>query len=185
MPYYRTTVDPELLPEFLEAGRRVLGTDNYDTLLGVLNGSDGAFKDQLLKAFDELRHEKKNRSGRRTITELIEAAHLLVFDLLRTEVTAFDVTTALEKRCETWDEPDRDAALRIAQQFAEVKGMALLLAKEESPERTEAQKEHHLFVAYELGDFLDLPVDYEWTDEMREKSYLSRTVLYPLDPDDD
>ena len=105
MPYYRTTVDPELLPEFVEAGRRVLGTDNYDTLLGVLNGSDRAFKDQLLKAFDELRHEKKNRSGPRTITELIEAAHLLVFDLLRTEVTAFDVTTALEKRCETWDEP--------------------------------------------------------------------------------
>jgi len=116
----------------------------------------------------------------KTVEELISAAHRLVGDLLPTEVTAFDVEKTTAKRCPDWSVEDADAALRLAVEFADIEGNALLSAEHSSHADNMAEMEHHLFVAYELGDRLDLPVVFEWDDAVREQSILSRHVLYPL-----
>ena len=115
-----------------------------------------------------------------SIEDLITAAHQIVHELLRTEVTAFDVVTALEKHCAGWDDPEKDAALRLAHEFAEIKGNTLLLSMHERHAENMAEMEHHLFVGYELGNYLDLPVVFEWDEETRERSFWHRSTLYPL-----
>jgi hypothetical protein len=55
--------------------------------------------------------------------------------------------------------------LRIAAEFSKVQSDAFLCAAEFSPDDTRAMQEHILYVGYRLGEHLDLPVDYVWTDE--------------------
>ncbi len=119
----------------------------------------------------------------RTLDETITAAHRIVHVLLRTEVTRYDVATALETCCPDWSEQDAAATLRLAVEFAQIEGDAVLLALDRSYARNMAQMEHCMFMAYELGDHLDLPVDIVWSEEDRERSILHRHVLYPLPPD--
>jgi hypothetical protein len=118
-----------------------------------------------------------------SLEDIIQAAHFLVGALLRTEVTTYDVETALERCCEGWTDEGRETALRLAVEFAQIRGYAFLEAMDASHNRNMAEMEHHCFVAYELGDHLDLPVDFVWSEEDRERSILSRHVLYPLQPE--
>ena len=60
-----------------------------------------------------------------SVEDIIQAAHAVVYDLLRTKVTAHDVEAALERRCNGWTEQDRAAALRLAVEFAQIKGDAV------------------------------------------------------------
>jgi hypothetical protein len=103
-----------------------------------------------------------------SVEDIIQAAHAVVYDLLRTKVTAHDVEAALERRCNGWPEQDRDAALRLAVEFAQIKGDAVLEAMDASHQNM-GQMEHYCSVADELGDHLDLPVAYVWSDEDRER----------------
>jgi hypothetical protein len=43
--------------------------------------------------------------------------------------------------------------------------------------------EHHSFVAYQLGELLDLPADFVWSDDDRRRSMVNRHLRYPLSPE--
>ena len=103
-----------------------------------------------------------------SLEDIISAAHCIVHDLLRTEVASYDIEAALDRRCNGWTEQDRDAALRLAVEFAQIKGDAVLEAMDASHQNM-GQMEHYCSVADELGDHLDLPVAYVWSDEDRER----------------
>ena len=105
----------------------------------------------------------------------------MVNKLLRTEVTAYDVGTALEEHCAGWAEEDLNMVLRLAQEFAEIEGYALVISLDTSWRTRKARMLHYCYVAYQLGDHLDLPVDFVRSDEDRERDCLDRHVLYPLD----
>ena len=117
-----------------------------------------------------------------SLENIISAAHSVVRELLRTEVTAYDIETALDRCCERWSEQDRQTALRLAAEFAEIKGEALVLPTVTPHRETLAWTSHFSFVGYELGAYLDLPVLFEWTDEDRERSIFNRHIRYPLPP---
>ncbi len=117
-----------------------------------------------------------------TLDEKIIAARQAVRQLLRTEVTAFDVATVTEAICPGWSEDDIAMVLELAVAFAETTGHAVLQAMDSTYVRNMAEMEHYFFVGYELGGHLDLPVDFDWSDEDRERSILHRHVLYPLPP---
>ncbi len=112
--------------------------------------------------------------------KMIRTANLMIEDLLRTEVTACDIVTALEKHCSDLGEEDQEAVLRLAQEIAEEKGNDLVFNIETKEQM--AEMVHYCFVAYELADHLDLPVLFVWSAEEREQNYLERTILYPLPP---
>ena len=119
----------------------------------------------------------------RPIADVISAAHALTDDLLLTEVNPSDVEGALDKHCPDWPPRDREVAIRLAVEFADVKGTALCMALDSPVSHTEAEMEHHCFVAYELSEYLDLPVLVPWTDEDREQSILHR-YTNPLCPEE-
>jgi hypothetical protein len=117
-----------------------------------------------------------------TLDEIILSAHQVVGKLLRTEVTVFDVETALQACCPDWPEDETAAVLRLAVEFAQTTGYTVFVAMDDTYETNMAVMEHHCYIAYELGDHLNLLVDFVWSDEDRERSILHRHVLYPLPP---
>jgi hypothetical protein len=76
--------------------------------------------------------------------DLFLAAHKVVHDLLRTEVTAYDVVTAVEKQCVGWTEEDQTTVLRLAQEFAQIEGCALVKNMDASRERADGSDDSPL-----------------------------------------
>src|SRR5688500_1488374 len=79
----------------------------------------------------------------RAMPEMIYVAHELVDQLLMTEVTVYEVETALKMYCVGWNEVDRSAVLRLAVEFADIKDNALCMAQEVTHAETMAEMEHH------------------------------------------
>ena len=76
---------------------------------------------------------------------------------------------------------DKDAALRLAVEFAQIKGDAVLEAMDASHQNM-GQMEHYCFVADELGDHLDLPVALGCAATLRPACILQRLDPFTAGP---
>ena len=105
------------------------------------------------------------------------AAQQIMVSLLRTEVTAYDVETAWQRRRGNVSDVDRYTVLRLAFEFAEQRELIVLEHLESSDYCKVSDMLHHAYIAYELAERIDLEHMVVWSGEDRERSILNRTRL--------